>query len=69
MNGPLEFGQNAVRHADDAALVGFADLARLAESVRQGFPRAVVFRHALTPAVVANIADGPHTQAYPRPHT
>lgn len=46
-----------------AALVGFADLAPLDEPLRQGFPRAVSFCVALTPSIVARIAEGP-TEEY-----
>jgi epoxyqueuosine reductase QueG len=44
-------------------LVGFADLAPLDDALRQGFPMAVSFGVALTPAIVAGIADGP-TEEY-----
>ena len=50
-------------HDGGAALVGFADLAPLDETLRQGFPRAVSFGVALTPSIVAHITDGP-TEEY-----
>ena len=42
-----------------AALIGVADLAPVDEATRQGFPRAVSFAMALTPRIVAGIANGP----------
>jgi hypothetical protein len=46
-----------------AVVVGFADLAPLDETTRQGFPRAVSFAMPLSPSIVAGIAEGP-TEAY-----
>jgi epoxyqueuosine reductase QueG len=46
-----------------AVLVGFADLTPLDDATRQGFPRAVSFAMPLTPAIVADIVEGP-TEAY-----
>ncbi|MGI6099945.1 MAG: epoxyqueuosine reductase [Lentisphaerae bacterium] len=46
-----------------AVLVGFADLAPLADETRLGFPRAVSFAMPLTPSIVAEIGEGP-TEAY-----
>lgn len=48
---------------EGAALVGFADLGQVDEATRGGFPRAVSFCVALTPAVVTGIMAGP-TEAY-----
>lgn len=46
-----------------AVVVGFADLAAVDATTRQGFPRAISFAMPLTPAIVAGIAAGP-TEAY-----
>ena len=46
-----------------AALVGFADLSRVDEETRRGFPRAVSFCMILTPRIVADIRQGP-TEKY-----
>lgn len=43
-----------------ATLVGFADVRRLDEQARQGLPRAVSIGVALTPQIIADIADGPN---------
>lgn len=49
--------------AAGAVVLGVADLAPLDETTRQGFPRAVSFAMPLTPAIVAEIVEGP-TEAY-----
>lgn len=45
--------------AQGANVVGFADLAAVAEPQRRGFPRAVAFGLVLPPEIVAAIAEGP----------
>lgn len=42
-----------------AVLVGFADLAPVAEDVKRGLPRAVSFALLLNPRIVAEIREGP----------
>ncbi len=54
--------------AQGASIVGFADLGPVPEEVRAGLPRGVSFGVALTPSIVAGIADGP-TEEYAQEYT
>lgn len=64
MSASLSEEITAFLKAEDASLVGFADLTPLPASVRSSLPRAVGFAIALAPEVIAGIKEGPTTEYY-----